>query len=115
MRFNKAKCRVVQLARGYPQYQYRLGDEESSSDEQDLGVLVVEKLHMSYQRPPAAQKANCILGCIKRSVASRLRKGILPRYSALVRPHLAQKRHGPVGVGPEEGHKNDPRAGTPLL
>ena len=27
----------------------------------------------------------------------------------------AQDRHGPVGVGPEEGHKNNQRAGTPLL
>jgi len=27
----------------------------------------------------------------------------------------AQERHGPVVVGPEEGHKNDQRDGTPLL
>jgi len=27
----------------------------------------------------------------------------------------AQARHGPVGVGPEEGHKNDQGARTPLL
>jgi len=27
----------------------------------------------------------------------------------------AQERHGPIGVGPEEGYKNDQRAGTPLL
>ena len=27
----------------------------------------------------------------------------------------AQERHGPVGVGPEEGHKNDLRDGAPLL
>jgi len=47
-----------------------------------------EKLDMSHQHVLTAQKANCILGCIKRSVASRQREVILPLCSTLMRPHL---------------------------
>lgn len=64
---------------------YRLGDEwlESCLAQRDLVVLVDSNLNMSQQCALVGQSVNCILGCIKHSIASQS-KVIIPLYSTLV-------------------------------
>ena len=90
MQFNKNKCRVLYLGKNNPMHQYKLGVVllKSSSVEKNVGVPVENKLTVSQQCALVAKKANGILGCIRKIIASRSREVILPFYSALVRPHL---------------------------
>ncbi|PKU39393.1 rna-directed dna polymerase from mobile element jockey- hypothetical protein [Limosa lapponica baueri] len=127
MRFNKAKCKILHLSQDNPQDQYRLGDEgiESSPEEKDLGVVLVhEKLDMSWQcalSPEGQLHPGLHLEMHGQQVkgddsAPLLCYGETP--PELLCPALessAQERHGPVGVGPEEGHKNNQQDGAPLL
>ena len=89
MGYNKSKCRVLHLGQNNRMYQYRLGDDllRRSSAEKDVGVLVNNRLAMSQQCALLAKKANGILGCIKKSMASRSREVVIPFCSALVWPH----------------------------
>ncbi|TRZ26210.1 hypothetical protein HGM15179_000822 [Zosterops borbonicus] len=87
---NNSKCSLLPLARNNPMGQHRLRAEllGSSSVEKDLGMLVDTKLSLSQQCVLVAKKANGILSCIRKSIGSRSREGILPLPSSLVRPDL---------------------------
>ena len=94
---------------------YGLGEEllENSPVEKDLGILVDEKLDMSQHCGLAAQKASCVLGCIKKRPAGRGREegcplllGSCEAPSRVLCPGLgppAQERCRALGMGLEEG------------
>jgi len=72
MKLDKVKFKVLHLGWGNLKHRYWFGREwlKSSPKEKDLGILVDERINMSWQCVFAAQKANHVLDCIKRSMAS---------------------------------------------
>ena len=63
-----------------PMDQPGLGSDwlESCFEEQDLGILVGNKLTVSQQRGCVAKQVWSILGCVRKRIARRLREVILP-------------------------------------
>jgi len=73
MKFNKKKCQVLPLGRKNSMHCYMLRTNclESSFTENDLGVLVDNKLNMTQQCALTAKTAYSLLGWTIQSITSR--------------------------------------------
>ena len=92
--FNRDKCAVVHLGKNNPRHEYYMksGDDvqvlNKSSGEKDLGVLVDDKLMFSSHIGSVEQKANKVLGVLKRSFKHIPFKEYVMLYKTMVRSKL---------------------------
>ena len=90
MKFNVWKCKVLHLGRRNPRYEYNMGDQtlETTTEEKDLGVIIDEKLKFDKHTEVQANKANKVLGLLRRSFETLDKETLVWLFKALVRPHL---------------------------
>jgi hypothetical protein len=94
LHFNAGKCAVMHLGHSNNQTDYSMGDPENKTTlaktqlEKDLGVYVDPSLKFSKHCEKAANKANRILGLIRRSFDHLDKEMLKTLYRGIVRPHL---------------------------
>ena len=96
LRFNAGKCNVLQLGKNNHNFEYDMRNHgtttksklNTSKIEKDLGVYVDSELKFSQHVENQVNKANKILGLIRRSFEFLDAETMKLLFSALVRPHL---------------------------
>ena len=92
--FNVQKCKVMHVGKKNPKHQYKMkiGTETKEiltcEEEKDLGVTFNSSLSFDQHIYKVVNKANQIMGLIKRSFDYLDKETFIKLYKALVRPHL---------------------------
>lgn len=94
LKFNASKCKVMHVGNDNQKFNYHMkqGQEniqlEETLVEKDLGVYVDNKLNFERHIETQVNKANRILGLIRRSFDNLDEHSLPMLYKSLIRPHL---------------------------
>lgn len=91
LRFHPTKCKAMSVGHTRcERFEYKLDDHvlEYSSCEKDLGVNIDENLTFEEHISEKVNKANSIMGLIRRTFIHLDKSNFVQLFTALVRPHL---------------------------
>ncbi len=92
--FNVSKCKVMYIGKNNPETKYNMKLDTANTQiiscnaEKDLGVTFDKNLNFDQHINNIVNKANQVLGVIKRTFTYLDRDVFIKLYKALVRPHL---------------------------
>jgi ribonuclease P/MRP protein subunit RPP40 len=90
MLFNVDKCSVLHMGKNNKQIEYKLGDKAilTCKQEKDLSIIIESSGKFSQQCLTAVNKANSLVGMIRRSIQYKSKGVIVKLFKSLVRPKL---------------------------
>ena len=85
--FNISKCKLLHIGQNNPRYCYKMNRENiiKVNEEKDLGVVIDCNLKFHGQCAAVINKANRLLGLIKRTFLALSENLFVPLYKSLVR------------------------------
>ena len=90
MEFNTAKCKVMHVGKKNRNFSYHMVGQAlvEVQHEKDLGVMISADMKSSDHCIYAFNKANRVLGMIRRTISNKDERIMVSLYKSLVRPHL---------------------------
>ena len=95
LKFNPQKCKLMCIGHSDSTHtEYYLEEEtgkhkvQETTEERDLGVMVMSNLHSRKQCSKAAAKARSVLGMVRRNFRRLDEEDFLLIYKTYIRPHL---------------------------